>query len=155
MSTAREQNGLLVRTNFSTAARWLIAGDISSKQMRQSTFNWILNQTNTTVYSTSWRSNILWSFRKLVSKVVILRAQELCESRGGRRGLPIPSSPYGLCRRNAEQRWTDLNWKSSYAVDGMLKSKKITCEEKGGTLNSTWDSLYCMMHDDKTVNIAW
>ena len=26
-----------------------------------------------------------------------IRAEELCESRGGRPGLPIPTSPYGLC----------------------------------------------------------
>ena len=26
-----------------------------------------------------------------------LRAQELCESRGGRPRLPVPNSPYGLC----------------------------------------------------------
>ena len=25
-----------------------------------------------------------------------VRAQELCESRGGRPGLPVPNSPYGL-----------------------------------------------------------
>ena len=25
------------------------------------------------------------------------RTQELCESRGGRPGLPVPDSPYGLC----------------------------------------------------------
>ena len=24
-------------------------------------------------------------------------AQELCESQGGRPGLPVPNSPYGLC----------------------------------------------------------
>ena len=32
-----------------------------------------------------------------------LRAQELCESRLGRlgRGLPVPTSPYGLCERKA------------------------------------------------------
>ena len=29
------------------------------------------------------------------------RAQELCESRGGRPGLPVPDSPYGLCGRKA------------------------------------------------------
>ena len=29
------------------------------------------------------------------------RAQELCESRGGRPGLPVPNSPYGLCGRTA------------------------------------------------------
>ena len=29
------------------------------------------------------------------------RAQELCESRGGRHGIPVPNSPYGLCGRQA------------------------------------------------------
>ena len=29
------------------------------------------------------------------------RVQELCESRGGRPGLPVPNSPYGLCGRKA------------------------------------------------------
>ena len=29
------------------------------------------------------------------------RAQELCGSGGGRPGLPIPDSPYGLCGRKA------------------------------------------------------
>ena len=29
------------------------------------------------------------------------RAQELCESRGGRPGLPVPNSPKGLCGRKA------------------------------------------------------
>ena len=29
------------------------------------------------------------------------RAQELCESRGGRLGLPVPNSPHGLCGRRA------------------------------------------------------
>ena len=28
-------------------------------------------------------------------------AQELCEGRGGRPGLPVPNSPYGLCGRQA------------------------------------------------------
>ena len=27
----------------------------------------------------------------------VIRAQELCESRGGRPGLPVPNSPYDLC----------------------------------------------------------
>ena len=30
-----------------------------------------------------------------------VRAQELCEGRDGRPGLPIPNSPYGLCGRKA------------------------------------------------------
>ena len=29
------------------------------------------------------------------------RDQELCESGGGRPGLPVPNSPYGLCGRKA------------------------------------------------------
>ena len=29
------------------------------------------------------------------------RAQEVCESRGGRPGLPVPNNPYGFCRRKA------------------------------------------------------
>ena len=30
-----------------------------------------------------------------------LTAQELCESGGGRPGLPVPNKPYGLCARKA------------------------------------------------------
>ena len=37
-----------------------------------------------------------------------LRAQELCESRGGRPRLPVPNSPYGLCRREATLNFTKL-----------------------------------------------
>ena len=29
------------------------------------------------------------------------RVQELCESRGGRPGLPVPNNPYGLCGRQS------------------------------------------------------
>ena len=32
---------------------------------------------------------------------VVLKAQTMCESRGGRPGLPVPNSPYGLCGRKA------------------------------------------------------
>ena len=31
----------------------------------------------------------------------MVRPQELCESRGGRPGLPVPNNPYGLCGRKA------------------------------------------------------
>ena len=31
-----------------------------------------------------------------------VRAQEQCESRGGRPGLPVPNSPYGFCGRKAQ-----------------------------------------------------
>ena len=44
------------------------------------------------------------------------RAQELCESRGGRAGLPVPNSPYGLCGRNAT-----LNLKCHQQNDSCIK----------------------------------
>ena len=31
----------------------------------------------------------------------LVRGQELCESRGGRPGLPVLNSPYGLCGHKA------------------------------------------------------
>ena len=33
--------------------------------------------------------------------VFLVRGQELCESGGGRPGLPVPNSPYSLCGRKA------------------------------------------------------
>ena len=41
-------------------------------------------------------------------------AEELCESRGGRPGLPVPNSPYGLCGRKATVK--DDDTQSSGAV---------------------------------------
>ena len=35
--------------------------------------------------------------------LVVIRAQERCESGGGRPGLPIPNSPYDLCGRIRKQ----------------------------------------------------
>ena len=40
------------------------------------------------------------------------RAQELCESRGGRPGLPVPNSRYGLCGRKST-----LNWKARVVLN--------------------------------------
>ena len=37
-----------------------------------------------------------------------IRAQELCESRGGRPGLPVPNSSYGLYGRKATLEVTEL-----------------------------------------------
>ena len=49
-----------------------------------------------------------------------LGVQELCESRGGRPGLPVPNSPYGLCGRKAA-----LNLEQSDRVQEL-------CENRGG-----------------------
>ena len=38
-------------------------------------------------------------------ELILKRVQELCESRGGRPGLPVPNSPYGLCGRKATLNW--------------------------------------------------
>ena len=44
------------------------------------------------------------------------RAQELCESRGGRPGLPVPNSPYGFCGREATLK-SNLNLdKGNYII---------------------------------------
>ena len=36
----------------------------------------------------------------------MVSTQKLCESRGGRPGLPVPNSPYGLCGRKATPNLT-------------------------------------------------
>ena len=62
------------------------------------------------------------------------RAQELCQSRGGRPGLPVPNSPYGLCGRKATlnlnslspQRWR--NQQRQWRKDG------VTSEDSGGRM---------------------
>ena len=48
------------------------------------------------------------------------KAEELCESRGGRPGLPVPNSPYGLCGRKAR-----LNEPRAVQAQGL-------CENRGG-----------------------
>ena len=49
------------------------------------------------------------------------RAQELCESRGGRPGLPVPNSPYGLCGRKATLNLKFLHFRA-----------QELCESRGG-----------------------
>ena len=46
----------------------------------------------------------LWfevSFYLFLINIGKIRAQELCESRGGRPGLPVPNKPNGFCGRKA------------------------------------------------------
>ena len=51
----------------------------------------------------SWEQCIVRATRSMRQncKAYSERGQELCESRGGRPGLPAPNSPYGLCGRKA------------------------------------------------------
>ena len=53
-----------------------------------------------------------WLHRVVASAV---RAQGLCESRGGRPELPIPDSPYGLCGHKVT---LSLNFSRSGRFDG-------------------------------------
>ena len=52
----------------------------------------------------------LWRppFKKSEAKAAVLslRAQELCVSRGGRPGLPVPDNPFGLCGRKATMNYS-------------------------------------------------
>ena len=49
------------------------------------------------------------------------RAQELCESQGGRPGLPVPNTPCGLCGRKAVLNLTEQS------LAGWLKQAACTC----------------------------
>ena len=46
---------------------------------------------------------------------------EQCESRGGRPGLPVPNSPYGLCGRKAPP-----DSGAKYGYDTVLIDNKLT-----------------------------
>ena len=47
-------------------------------------------------------------------------AQELCENRGGRPGVPVPNSPYGLCGCKA-------------TLNSLVRGQEL-CEGRGGRL---------------------
>ena len=49
----------------------------------------------------------------LKKKAFWLRAQELCESGGGRPGLPVPNGPHGLCGRQATMNLNSDNMKEA------------------------------------------
>ena len=44
----------------------------------------------------------MYTEKEKLTSTILLRALELCESRGGHPGLPVPNSPYGLCGRKAK-----------------------------------------------------
>ena len=51
--------------------------------------------------------------------IVCTVSVELCERRGGRPGLPVPNSPYGLCGREATLNYT-------------FRAQEL-CESRGGS----------------------
>ena len=52
----------------------------------------------------------------------LFRAQELCESREGRPGLPVLNSPYGLCGREATLNW---NWPFLNIGQSWIRARKF------------------------------
>ena len=56
---------------------------------------------------------------------MIYRAQELRESRGGRPGLPVPNSPYGLRGRKATLNFTCCPECTRLSYTGAITSKMI------------------------------
>ena len=46
-------------------------------------------------------TSLLNRSKKRDGRTLMIRGQELCESRGGRPGLSVPNGPYGLCGRKA------------------------------------------------------
>ena len=73
-------------------------------------------------------------------------AQELCESRGGRPGLPVSNSPYGLCGRKATLNSTGSELRMCESRDcrpglPFSNSPYGLCGRKT-TLNSTGSELW-------------
>ena len=65
------------------------------------------------------------------------RVQELCESRGGHPGLPVPNKPNGLCGREATlncnpNHWTDLNLRRAMTETQPCLRAQELCESRGG-----------------------
>ena len=58
--------------------------------------------------------------KKETNKRLCYTAQELCKSRGGHPGLPVPNSPHGLCGRKAA---LNLNYR--------VRAQEL-CESRGG-----------------------
>ena len=55
-----------------------------------------------------------------------LRAQELCESRGGRPGLPVPDKPYGFCGRKATWKKKKRNREDRYGLQSPDPEERST-----------------------------
>ena len=61
--------------------------------------------------------------------LLLVRVQELCESRGGRPGLPVANSTHGLCRRKAA---SNLNVTCKAAALSLSSLKDLYIWERGG-----------------------
>ena len=56
----------------------------------------------------------------------VFRAQELCEGRGGRPGLFVPNSPYGLCEGGPAAGTSPVK------VGGVFRAQELCSESRSG-----------------------
>ena len=72
-----------------------------------------------------------------------LRAQKLCESGGGRPGLPVPNSPYGLC---GHRTTLNLNTSSSGSFNFICHNPLPTQRNGSWKVNQTFvcDLMNCV-----------
>ena len=98
----------------------------------------------------------------------LFRAQELCERAGGRTGLPVPNSPYGLCGRkvtlnsNVPELWScvkvevdDLGSPSliSLMVSVALKQHELQMPQEVSCVKFEVDVLGSPSLTDLTVSL--
>ena len=78
-------------------------------------------------------------------------AQELCESRGGRPGLPVPNKPHGFCGRKAT-----LNQKmgSKHQLSNMLTlGEGIVVWYSSSVINGLRLSINCIERRENEANL--
>ena len=74
-----------------------------------------------------------------------IRAQELCESRGGRPGLPGPNRPYGLCGRKAT---LNLNkWGNEPALSA-YQPNALPLGQAGYPLVASWSPNHILYNNN-------
>ena len=74
----------------------------------------------------------MWTLKHILRRT--FRAQELCESRGGRPGLPVPKSLYGLCGRKATFEEEDEDKNSAFrnsCCKSKLRSTQVAWHWRG------------------------
>ena len=68
----------------------------------------------------------------------VFRTQELCESRGGRPGLPVPNSPYGLCGRKATLKPQSELWSCVKVEVAVLSSPSLIVRTVSVDVKQHW-----------------
>ena len=80
---------------------WLASQNCSLKRRRRKAPSFKEVWGKEAIIMAKWRRWSVTHYEHLKRHSPFLRVRELCDSRGGRPGLPVPNSPYGLCGRKA------------------------------------------------------